>query len=180
MYNGSVLPNVAGGFSNSFKYKNWDLNMLITGSGGNVVRLNPALDNFYSGTNVFTKSSINRWVLPGDENITNIPKVIDVRDNNIYNSSDLSRAYNVYNFSDARVVNGDFLRMKSIFLGYSFNKDVLDKLSLSHLKLKLQGTNLFLLYSDDRLNGQDPEFYGTGGVALPITRQFTMSLNIGL
>jgi TonB-linked SusC/RagA family outer membrane protein len=180
VYNGSVLPNIAGGFSNSFKYKNWDLNMLITGSGGNVVRLNPALDNFYSGTNVFTKSSINRWVLPGDENITNIPKVIDVRDNNIYDTSDLSRAYNAYNFSDARVANGDFLRMKSISLGYSFSKDVLAKLSLSHLKLKLQGTNLFLLYSDDRLNGQDPEFYGTGGVALPITRQFTMSLNIGL
>ena len=180
VYNGSVLPNIAGGFSNSFSYKNWDLNVLITGSGGNVVRLNPSLDNFYSGTNVFTKSSINRWVLPGDENITNIPKVIDVRDNNIYNTSDLSRAYNAYNYSDVRVADGDFVRMKSISVGYSFNKTVLDKLSLSHMKLKLQGTNLFLLYSDDKLNGQDPEFYGTGGVALPITRQFTMSLNIGL
>ncbi|WP_298780120.1 SusC/RagA family TonB-linked outer membrane protein [uncultured Polaribacter sp.] len=180
VYNGSVLPNIAGGLTNTFTYKNWDLNVLITGAGGNVVRLSPALDNFYSGTNVFTKSSINRWVIPGDEDVTNIPKVVDVRDNNLYNASDLSRAYNAYNFSDARVADGDFLRMKSISLGYSFNQEVLDKLSLNFLKIKLQGTNLFLLYSDDRLNGQDPEFYGTGGVALPITRQFTMSLNIGL
>ncbi|WP_243456841.1 SusC/RagA family TonB-linked outer membrane protein [Polaribacter batillariae] len=180
VYNGSVLPNKAGGISNSFSYKNWNLNVLITGAGGNKVRLNPSLDNFYSGTNVFTKSNINRWILPGDENITSIPKIIDVRDNNIYNQSDLSRAYNAYNFSTARVANGDFLRMKSISLAYNFNKDVLKKLDLSQLQLKLQGTNLFLLYSDDRLNGQDPEFYGTGGVALPITRQFTMSLNIGL
>jgi TonB-linked SusC/RagA family outer membrane protein len=180
VYNGSVLPNIAGGFSNTFKYKNWNLNMLITGSGGNVVRLSPAIDNFYSGTNVFTKSSINRWVLPGDENITNIPKVIDVRDNNVYNASDLSRAYNAYNFSDVRFASGDFLRMKSISLAYSFDDEVLDKLKISLLNVQFQGTNLFLLYSDKRLNGQDPEFFGTGGVALPITRQFTMSLNIGL
>ena len=177
VYNGSVIANISGGISNTFKYKDWDLSVLITGAGGNVIRLNPSLDNFYSGTNVFTKSSINRWLFPGDENITNIPKIVDVRDNNTFNN--LSRNYNAYNFSTARVANGDFLRMKSISLGYGLNKDIVDKLGLSYFKIKLQGTNLFLLYSDSKLNGQDPEFYGTGGVALPITKQYTISLNIG-
>jgi hypothetical protein len=70
--------------------------------------------------------------------------------------------------------------MKNIALGYTFGKDVTDKLGLSSFNVKFQGTNLFLLYSDSRLNGQDPEFYNTGGVALPIRRQYTFSLNIGI
>ena len=70
--------------------------------------------------------------------------------------------------------------MKSISLGYNFNKDFTDKLGLSNFSLKFQGTNLFLLYSDSKLRGQDPEFYSVGGVALPIRRQFTMSVNLGI
>ncbi|MFV0248746.1 MAG: hypothetical protein ACK5H1_07290 [Tenacibaculum sp.] len=87
--------------------------------------------------------------------------------------------YSAYNYSDLRVADGDFVRMKNIALGYSFNKELVDKLGLSYLKIKLQGTNLFLIYSDSRLNGQDPEFFQSGGVAFPITRQYTFSLNLG-
>ena len=53
-------------------------------------------------------------------------------------------------------------------------------LRLGSLSLKLQATNLFLLYSDSKLNGQDPEFFNTGGVAVPMPKQVTMSLKIGL
>ncbi len=180
-FNGSVIPNMFGGISNNFKYKNWDLNVLITGAGGNVVRLNPSLDNFYSGFNTFSKDVINRWVIPGDENTPGVlPAIIDVRNDLSYGTGTLSRVYNAYNFSDQRVAKGDFLRMKSISLGYNLNKELIEKLGLSSFRVQLQGTNLFLLYSDSKLNGQDPEFYGTGGVALPITRQYTMSLNIGI
>ena len=37
----------------------------------------------------------------------------------------------------------------------------------------------WLIYSDKALNGRDPEFYNTGGVAMPTTTQFTLSLNLG-
>jgi hypothetical protein len=46
--------------------------------------------------------------------------------------------------------------------------------------VKLQATNLFLLYADKKLNGQDPEFFNAGGVASPMPRQFTFSLKVGL
>ena len=51
---------------------------------------------------------------------------------------------------------------------------------INNLSLKLQATNLFLLYADKKLNGQDPEFFNTGGVATPIPRQFTLTLRVGL
>ena len=53
-------------------------------------------------------------------------------------------------------------------------------MKLGNLGLKVQATNLFLLYADKKLNGQDPEFYNTGGVAVPLAKQFTFTLRIGL
>jgi len=46
--------------------------------------------------------------------------------------------------------------------------------------MKLQATNLFLIYSDKKLNGQDPEFFNTGGVAVPMPKQFTFTLRVGI
>lgn len=92
----------------------------------------------------------------------------------------MSRAYNAYNYSTARIAKGDFIRMKEISLSYDFPKSWINHLKLSDLSLKLQATNLFLIYSDDKLNGQDPEFFNTGGVAAPVPKQFTLTLRMGI
>ena len=92
----------------------------------------------------------------------------------------MSRAYNAYNYSTARIAKGDFIRMKEISLYYDFPKSWISHLKLSDLSLKLQATNLFLIYSDDKLNGQDPEFFNTGGVAAPVPKQFTLTLRMGI
>lgn len=96
------------------------------------------------------------------------------------NDGQLSYAYNAYNASDVRVAKGDFIRLKEISLAYDFPRSITEKLRMSSLGLKIQATNLFLLYADSKLNGQDPEFFNTGGVAVPLPKQFTMTLKIGL
>ena len=68
--------------------------------------------------------------------------------------------------------------MKEISLAYEFPRTWLNPLKISNLSLKLQATNLFLLYADKKLNGQDPEFFNTGGVASPVPRQFTLTLRL--
>jgi len=70
--------------------------------------------------------------------------------------------------------------MKEISLSYDFPKSWISNLKLSDLSLKLQATNLFLIYADKKLNGQDPEFFNAGGVASPVPRQFTLTLRLGL
>ena len=92
--------------------------------------------------------------------------------------SQLSRAYNAYNYSTERIAKGDFIRMKEISLNYDFPKS--SRMKLSNLSLKLQATNLFLIYADKKLNGQDPEFFNTGGVAAPVPKQFTLTLRLGI
>ena len=88
-------------------------------------------------------------------------------------------AYNAYNYSTERIAKGDFIRMKEISLAYEFPKAWIEPAKISNLSLKLQATNLFLIYADKKLNGQDPEFFNTGGVAAPVPRQFTLTLRVG-
>ena len=121
--------------------------------------------------------SKNRWTVPGDEKHTNIPAIISKRQ--YEDNKDLMYAYNAYNYSTERIAKGDFIRMKEISLSYDFPKSWITSAKISNLSLKLQATNLFLIYADKKLNGQDPEFFNTGGVASPVPRQFTLTLRLG-
>jgi hypothetical protein len=177
-YSGSVDPTDVGSFGNIFKYKGLTLNVFITYSFGNVVRLDPIFKDKYNDLNSMPKEFENRWMVPGDEKVTTIPVIASMRQNE--NDPYLSYAYNAYNYSTERIAKGDFIRMKEISLGYEFPKKLIAPLKLNNLSLKLQATNLFLIYADKKLNGQDPEFFNTGGVAMPMPKQFTLTLRLGL
>lgn len=178
IYSGSTDPTDMGSLGNVFSYKNFRLNIFITYSMGNVIRLDPVFKNRYSDLTSMPKEFQNRWAVPGDENITTVPVIASVRQNK--NNSNLSVAYNSYNYSTERIADGDFARMKEVSLAYEFPKEMINKWNLAKLSLKLQATNLFLLYADKKLNGQDPEFFNTGGVAAPVPKQFTLTLRLGL
>ena len=177
-YEGSVEPNKSIGLANTVTYKNWSLYVFVVGSGGNKIRLNPVYNNEYTDQTVFTKEFANRWVNPGDENRTNVPVIADKLLNRNYGANDLQIAYNTYNFSDVRIASGDFIRLKNISLGWEFPNDFKKKLGVSTFNLKGSAVNPWLIYSDKKLHGQDPEFRNTGGVAFPITAQYTFAINI--
>jgi TonB-linked SusC/RagA family outer membrane protein len=178
VYEGPTDPTITGSLGNTFSYKNFKLNVFMTYSFGNVVRLDAVFSNRYSDLDAMPKEFKNRWTMPGDEQYTYIPVIPDRRQNQ--QDSRLSYAYNAFNRSDARVAKGDFIRMKEVSLMYDFPKSWIKNLKISDVSLKLQTTNLFLIYADDKLNGQDPEFFNTGGVAAPVPRQFTLTLRVGI
>ena len=174
-YEGPTDPTVQGSFGNIFKYRGFTLNVFITYSFGNVVRLDPVFSGIYSDLSSMTKEFKNRWMSPGDELVTNIPTILSY--GQYSNDKELTRAYNIYNYSDVRIAKGDFIRMKEVSLGYEFPKTWIGP--LTNLSLKLQATNLFLIYADKKLNGQDPEFFRSGGVSAPVPKQFTLTLKAG-
>ncbi|MGO4773019.1 SusC/RagA family TonB-linked outer membrane protein [Flavobacterium sp. W22_SRS_FK3] len=178
-YEGSIEPNKSIGFANTFSYKNWSLYVFVVGSGGNKVRLNQAYDSQYDDLTVFTKDFTNRWINPGDEAFTNVPVIADKRLVQNYGTQDqLQIAYNTYNYSDVRIADGDFVRLKNVSLSWEFPKEFKRKLGVSTFSLKASTVNPWLIYSDKKLNGQDPEFRNTGGVALPVTTQYTFAINL--
>lgn len=178
IYHGPVEPQYIGSVSNTFKYKNWELSCFITMQAGNKIRLNPSFDPAFADLNVFSKEYYSRWLNPGDERKTNVP-VIPSQDlvNNI-GKENIEKAYNTYNYSQNRVADGSFIRMKNISLGYRLPQSLLSHLKIRQMSVKMNVTNPFLIYSDKKLNGQDPEFYRSGGVSLPTPKQYTMTLNI--
>ncbi len=152
--------------------------MFITYSFGNKVRLDPVFKEQYSDLDAMSKDFKNRYVQYGDEKYTNIPVILSNRQ--VSYDGYLKTLYNAYDYSTARIAKGDFIRMKEISLTYDFPKSWFQPLKLSDLSLKLQATNLFLIYSDSKLNGQDPEFFRSGGVAAPMPKQLTMTLKFGI
>ncbi len=179
VYEGPSLPTITGGLANNFKYKNWNFSFFMSFSAGNKIRLDPAYSSTYNDLSVFPREFVNRWQSPGDEAFTDIPVIPSESLIQSVGETTITRAYNAYNYSTERVADGGFVRMKNITLGYTFDGNTVKNLGLSSLRLNLQGTNLFLLHSDDKLGGQDPEFFNTGGVASPITRSYTFTLNVG-
>ncbi len=178
-YEGPADPTVTGGLGNVFQWKNFRLNLFLTYSFGNKIRLDPVFRAVYADLMAMPKEFKNRWVLPGDELVTDIPVVASKRQYTNY-GHDLTYAYNAYNYSTARIADGGFVRLKELSVAYDFDDDLVKSISLSDLQLKIQATNLLLLYADKKLNGQDPEFMNSGGVASPMPKQFTLTLRMGI
>ncbi|ATA94408.1 SusC/RagA family TonB-linked outer membrane protein [Capnocytophaga canimorsus] len=179
IYHGSIEPNVNSGLSNTLQYKNWELSFFITAQAGNKIRLNPSFDPAFADLNVFSTEYYNRWIAPGDEWRMEVPALPSQDLIRLIGEENIERAYNTYNYSQNRVADGSFVRMKNISLGYNVPEHYAKKFGLSTINVRGQVTNPFLIYSDKRLKGQDPEYYRSGGVSLPTPKQFTLTVNVG-
>lgn len=177
IYEGPTDPTITGSLGNIFTYKGFRLNVFITYSFGNVVRLDPVFKGKYNDLTSMTKEFKNRWRQSGDEAITNVPTILSYRQ--YQENTQLRYGYNAYNYTSERIAKGDFIRMKEVSLSYDFPKKWFTSTALKTLSLKLQATNLFLIYADKKLNGQDPEFFRSGGVSAPMAKQFTLTLKAG-
>lgn len=178
-YEGPADPTITGGWNNTFRYKNFSASVLVTYQAGNKIRLTPVYSTDYSDFNALPNEFKGRFTLPGDDKKTNIPSVAD-----IYTQTALlnntAYPYNNYNFSHDRVADGGFVRLKSVTLSYQLPTSILNRIGFKGGSLTATGNNLWLIYADPRLHGQDPEFYNTGGVALPVNKQVTFSLRVSL
>ncbi len=185
VYSGQADPKISGGFTTSLRYKNLTLNANFAYSLGSVKRLN----FLYSGALTMPapqdnlhKDLLKRWKKPGDELTTNIPGFVfdGSTEYNLYvpiPSTVSLNSYEMYNYSDIRVVKGDFLRCRNLSLSYTIPQKYLKKFGVSMMSCMFNVTNPLTICSS-KFRGQDPEQGGTGGTALPITQTYSFSLNV--
>ena len=179
-------PDFSGGLNTLLKYKNWSLYALFAVQWGGHNRL----PEMYPGASIYdnglpkpeenvSRDLINRWKKLGDEAYTNIPSLPGLGDDNIdlpanaEMSSRRANLYEMYNLSDERVANTDFIRCRSLSLSYEMNPEWLKRLYISRMQIKASMTNPFMWVSDDKWNGLDPE---TGD--WPARRITSLSLQI--
>lgn len=167
---GKSLPTYTGGVSTHLDFKGVFFDASVYFAGGNKVFEDWASYTQSSGTRTTVnyngvEALLNRWQNPGD--ITDVPKM------------DLTSTGNNSAATSTRFLyDGDYIRIKDLTLGYSFNKEVLEKISLDGLTLSVRGTNLFTFVKDGRLK-YDPEVRADGFTRLstPPVKSVTFAMN---
>ena len=140
---GDILPDLVGGVTNMFRYKQWDLSFLVTFSIGNKIYDSSSKRQLGVVTDWNMREEIyDRWRKPGDE--TTYPILTQNTAN--YGSS------TPWINTDMWLHDGDYIRFKNLSLGYSFGKVAKDK--IDNLKVQFSMTN-FLTFT--KFQGLDPE-----------------------
>ena len=173
---GSPLPKFTYGWTNTFRYKNFDLSIFINGSYGNKV-MNLTKRNLTTMSSAWSNQHvdvINRARLePIDASIvyTDGSKWYNHVENVRVANPDASLPRAIIGdpndndrISDRYVEDGSYLRLKNLALGYTFPKKIVKTLGVENLRVYCNIQNLFTITGYD---GYDPEI----GVS-------TMSVNV--
>ena len=141
---GSIWPKFFGGITNTFTYKNFDLNVFLSFQYGNKTYnhnrfFGESIGARYDNRVLFA-SNLNRWQKPGD--ITDVPRADGV---------------NVNNYMDGGsrwLEDGSFLRLRTLSFGYNLPKSLVQKIRFTNVRFYVVASNLFLLTN---YSGPDPE-----------------------
>lgn len=199
---GKREPDLTGSISNTFTYKQWRLGVTMLYNFGASTRLFRLFDGFtgasgstaYSSEQNVNRDLMGRWMKPGDEVRTNIPAIMGSGNkefmsyygshwgdnlNTIWKTGAITSGnyYTMYDYSTARVVSADYVKLSSISLTYEFTPKQLAKLGLERLALTLSGYNL-KTWCDRALRGQTPTQGGFSQVQLSDTPSYTLGVNI--
>ncbi|AUP81256.1 TonB-dependent receptor [Flavivirga eckloniae] len=155
----SALPTTIVGLTNTFRYKNFDLNIFFSGQFGHSI-YNSSANSFFSIPNLSQGRNITRDVAASGESVDN-PVAVSTR----------------------YLEKGDYVRLQNFSLGYRVNTG--ENSLLSSLRFSLTGQNLFTITD---YSGQDPEVntdraingvpsFGIDNSSYPRARTFLLGVN---
>lgn len=183
---GSPIPKFQFGFNNTFSYKNFDLNIFLSGSVGNKVFNQLAIQQ----TNPQNNSAYFRSTLNYARLALKDPNGSATDKNNVYVTNPDTHVVGLRNDNtnnnnrpnDLFIEDGSFLRCKNITLGYRLPQHILSKIHLNSVRVYGSVTNAFLItnYSgmDPEIGSWDPLQAGWDSGYYPQSRMFTIGANI--
>ena len=179
---GSNIPKYTYALTLNAGYEGFDLNVLLQG----VAKVSGYLDNyagkaFYQNGNIQQWQYNNHWTPANPNRNAAYPRLEDISNQGTGNTLT----------SDFWVLNGSYLRVKNIQLGYTFRKDLLKYLKIQSVRVYVSAENLatFSKYPQ----GWDPEITGgsvdatgvanaggnvVGGSYYPILANYTFGVNV--
>ncbi|RDI14611.1 TonB-linked SusC/RagA family outer membrane protein [Flavobacterium sp. AG291] len=139
---GNPHPKFTFGFTNNFKYKNWDMSVFLQGSYGNDI-LNLTKRTGMANAQLYQnglQGTQNYWT-PDNTN-TDVPRPI------------ASTSNPNLNISTRYIEDGSYMRIQNLTLGYSLPSDMLNQSKISRVRLYGSVQNLVTFTKYD---GYDPE-----------------------
>ncbi|MDR2810295.1 MAG: TonB-dependent receptor [Tannerellaceae bacterium] len=153
-YIGSAIPDILYGATLNLDYKNFDFTLFLQGQSGNDILM--AINR--NDRKTFNKLAVffeNRWQKPGDN--ATYPSSLEQ-----INSTELFR-------SDMVIMNGSYMKIKQIQLGYSLPKPIARKLQMTGLRVYCSVDDFFTFAS---YPGMDPETSAEGVNGIGVDRGF--------
>lgn len=174
VYNGTLRPKYSAGVTNTFKYKDLTLSVMIVGSGGHVMRdVANAIQNDFGMRNE-DKRVMNFWRKPGDENIPGMMPAPDLK------ASGGTYYKLIWFASDKNVLKADYVKVRDIALSYDFARTLQRVTKLQSARLTLQVQNPFSWFRNSQ--GIDPEAYTLAGQyanrTLPVMPAYMAGIDI--
>lgn len=168
---GSSTPDWIAGLTNTVEYKNFDFSFTFYGEfGGNLYNsggkfMSTSASNGYDNQTV---DQMNRWQNPGD--ITNVPQARLGKGNGVEEST-------------RYLEKNDFVRLRNLSLGYTFNKNLTSSIGVNKLRLYVSAINVLTF---TKYSGYDPEARsdtnrGGGGstfYSAPPAKTVTFGINV--
>lgn len=171
------IPRLQYGFAGNMKWKGWELGLFFRGAGAVDYVLGgngyaPFIDKEVGNVLSIVGNPENRWI-PGwysGDRATENPNARFPR---------LSYGMNKNNYRSSThwLVNGAYLRLKTMEIAYSFPPLLLDRWRLTQLRISLIGDNLRVW---DKVKLWDPEQASANGAVYPLNRSFTLNVQIAL
>lgn len=156
------FPRINYGITLDLKYRGWALNMLWQGSGSRSMYLGDVVQ-----TGQVYGFQLDYW--RPDNTHAQFPRAVQIDANGRNNIAT----------SNYWLIDGRYLRLKALQVGYDFKKTLLPNLKfLTDLRLTLSGTNL-LTFSPLNKYYLDAENGSTNNYDYPTQRVYSLAVNVG-
>jgi hypothetical protein len=172
-YLGDANPDIQGAFTNNFTWKGLDFSFQLNYCFGrkiygNHLRYDEHIGgSFGQGFSEYVYK--NRWQKPGD--ITDVPAV---------NAEYILIGTQANSHSSRFLMNGDYVKLRNITLGYTLPSSLTEKFYVSRLRVYVQADNLYT-WGNKKYRGFDPASVGANGVQwwnFPQPRNVVFGVNV--
>lgn len=178
---GNSLPKHYGGMTNNFGYRGFDLSVLLSWVYGNKIYNSSGVFQSNAMSNGLDNQTVDQydyWRKPGD--VTNVPRPTQFSSETATPSA-----------SSRWLYDGSFLRFRTVSLGYTLPKKLIEKAKLTQVRIYVSAQNLFTI---TKYPGNDPEVnyhnpsastqsvnitQGIDYYSPPQAKTYLMGLNIG-
>ncbi|RZF60034.1 SusC/RagA family TonB-linked outer membrane protein [Sphingobacterium corticibacterium] len=167
----TTRPNLIYGFGMSASWKGFDLNAHFQGAGKSSYFINGSSVYMFQGGDgwgnvLMDMANSNRWKLGENED-----------PNAEYPRLSYGANANNYRASSFWLRDGSYLRLKSLDLGYSLPKNLVNRAHINNARLFFIATNLFTF---SKFGLWDPEMGSTDGKAYPLSKTFSVGISVNL
>ena len=171
-----LFRSVYGGLNNDFNYKRFNLSFLVDYRFGNKVLSATNYYAIYRGLDKMTLAGRETGVVGAGVTESGTPNTVNVPAETYYQN--LAR-----NISALNVLDGSFIKLRQVTLGYTFPRDLLNGTPFNSITFSLVGRNLWTIVK--HTNNIDPEsnfapglnYDGIEGTSVPAVRTYGFNVN---